>query len=177
MDFAVCGAPLAFRRSVVCPPPPPKKNTLTEYRYVMAGGIAKTWSLPVNIWPMTRLIQFILPPPPPPLDNIAHCDNGLSNVAEYRIQGARCPRPSPVPPPMLVLFLSTFDPSDDWLVLDQAPYPLWTKVLRWNSLRVPRAPRVKVKRPIAHQPASQRIEPGTSESVEREEFPKPPAPL
>ena len=63
-----------------------------------------------------------------------------------------------------------------WMVLDQAPYSLGIKVLRWNSQPVPRATRAKVKRPIAHQPASQGIEPGTTESADREESPEPPAP-
>ena len=34
-----------------------------------------------------------------------------------------------------------------WFVLDQAPDPLGTKVLRWNSHPVPWAARAKVKRP------------------------------
>ena len=49
-------------------------------------------------------------------------------------------------------------------------------MLRWNSHPVPRAAGAKVKRPIAHEPASQGIESGTIESADREESPEPPAP-
>ena len=51
---------------------------------------------------------------------------------------------------------------------------------KWNSHPVPRAARAKVKAEaaiIAHQPVSQGIEPGTTESVDGEESPEPPAPL
>ena len=65
------------------------------------------------------------------------------------------------------------------LVLDQAPYPLGTKVL---YLPVELSPCSKGGQGedeaavIAQQPASQGIEPGTTESVDREESPEPPAP-
>ena len=65
------------------------------------------------------------------------------------------------------------------VVLDQAPYPL----LSWDQgATVELSPCSKGGQGeseaavIAHQPISQGIEPGTTESVDREESPEPPAP-
>ena len=76
----------------------------------------------------------------------------------------------------MVLFQAILLILVGWLVMDQAPYPLGTKVQPTGGTLTLFQEGEGEATVIAHQPPSQGIQPGSDESRDREESPEPPAP-